>query len=904
MLAAATGLVAEQAVFRNPPAFRVPQGAIRATAHGDFNGDGHRDILLGMDDRMVVMPGDGAGSFGAPIVSPFRCVRLAIADFNRDGHLDTACSGNLVEVMLGTGTGTFAPPLTLLPAPWIPYLTTGDYNADGNPDLVAVTSNHTSNDPITAWLGKGDGTFHPAVVTLFFDFTRGLTSLDVDGDGRSDLVWDTGGKARILRSNGDGKFTYINFVEGRAGADFDGDGKLDLTDGAVVNYGRGDGTFDPLVPITPPVVHQNDADVLPSRVVVADMNVDGKPDVVVTEGTSLVWIALGGGNTRTFQRWRAFIPGDGALSLHVADFDGDQKPDVVTHDANSLVFVHGNGDGTLRAYESFGIEKLDLLADTRFGDVTGDGKVDAVHLATQRDSQLEKIITKPGGGDGTFGAAVATQTTIFTLALNGFALGHLNADGKLDAVVVGDGALHAFLGQGDGTFTTRPKMSVQNVGSAHIADFTGEGRADVLIATHFEVSVYPGDGAGNVGPRIATTIDDAALFGDVNGDGRADVISGSALDDRWDVWLAQSNGTFVKGSGATTDDLDPFALVDLNRDTRLDLVLQNTRGLRIRLGVGDGTFGPETRYVVDIPGSSSPVKRAIADFNGDASPDLIVDSMVLLGDGSGRFHSLLRPRQPGMPDYPAGRDVDGNGSADLLGVTTGTVPVFRTKIVPLGATPATLTMTMTPPAPTDYGEPVAIGVAFMSASRRRPTAGVTILVDGLPAGGSLLDADDKGTLRLGFEVGTHTVTARYPGDDFYGPATATTTVTIARAAAGITANTPLTAGVGSPVLVSAFVFAAKGVGELEKPTGQITIRDGALLLGVISTASTGFATISLPLPGQRTVTFEYSGDSNHLPSTTTRQVTVTGVAVVPTLPPTALLLVAAILAGVALLELR
>jgi hypothetical protein len=124
-------------------------GSIQA---GDFNGDGHLDLLtVNSTNSLSVLFGNGDGTFQQPVTSPRPQGGLGaavMADFNRDGILDVAAvsfSTNTVQVFLGNGNGTFSTPLSF-PVDTNPFgLAVGDFNRDGFPDL-ATANFHISGD--------------------------------------------------------------------------------------------------------------------------------------------------------------------------------------------------------------------------------------------------------------------------------------------------------------------------------------------------------------------------------------------------------------------------------------------------------------------------------------------------------------------------------------------------------------------------------------------------------------------------------------------------------------------------------------------------------------------------------------------------------------------------------------
>jgi hypothetical protein len=143
--------------------------------------------------------------------------------------------------------------------------------------------------------------------------------------------------------------------------------------------GNGDGTFQT-------AVTYSSGGFFADSVAVADVNGDGKPDILVanTGGVPIcsgggVGVLLGNGDG-TFKTAVTYCSGGGPVSLAVADVNGDDKPDLVV--ASSLVSVLlGNGDGTFQtavSYESGGYPPDSVAV----ADVNGDGKPDLV-VATE-----------------------------------------------------------------------------------------------------------------------------------------------------------------------------------------------------------------------------------------------------------------------------------------------------------------------------------------------------------------------------------------------------------------------------------------------------------------------------------------------------------------------------------------
>jgi probable HAF family extracellular repeat protein len=323
-------------------------GLADRVAVGDFNGDGIPDLAVANNsgNSVSVLLGNGDGTFRRAVNYPAgpNPYWLAVGDFNGDGNLDVVVANytsSAVTVLLGNGDGTFQAPLTdHLGTDILPYsLTVGDFNGDGNLDVV--TANAYSQD-VSVLLGHGDGTFDPPVNYNSGGFTGFVTVADFNRDGIPDLAVSNNLGVGILTGNGDGTFqqavTYP--VPGGLGvlvaADFNGDGVLDL---AATNYlypnglvtvllGNPDGSFG--APVNYPV------SLTPASIAVGDFNGDGIPDLVTANNYSASVSVLLGNGDGTFQTRQDF--GTGGIfseSVAVGDFNGDGLPDLAVANVDS-----------------------------------------------------------------------------------------------------------------------------------------------------------------------------------------------------------------------------------------------------------------------------------------------------------------------------------------------------------------------------------------------------------------------------------------------------------------------------------------------------------------------------------------------------------------------------------------
>ncbi len=217
-----------------------------------------------------------------------------------------------------------------------------------------------------------------------------IATADFNGDGKMDILY-SGTEllpfARVLLGNGDGTFragfsfdpihlpSSPGSVASTFVADFNGDGKTDVALssglGTQIYLGRGDGTF--IEPGTS-VAH----DSCDNLVAVADVNRDGKPDLIC--GASVM---LGAGDG-TFGAAQQVFSGKAVV---VADFNRDGNPDVLVVSASGqLMLALGRGDGTFGPAAA--VTSLLNPQTIQTGDFNGDGYLDIAGASSADGTEL------------------------------------------------------------------------------------------------------------------------------------------------------------------------------------------------------------------------------------------------------------------------------------------------------------------------------------------------------------------------------------------------------------------------------------------------------------------------------------------------------------------------------------
>jgi hypothetical protein len=288
-------------------------GSGRELTAADVTGDGALDLVVAQDvlDQVSILPGDGAGGFGP--AQSFAVSddprRLAVADFNGDARLDiaVACLGatDAVDVLLNDGAGGF------------------------------------TRSTIAAGGGIGD-----------------LAACDVDGDGDLDLVYpaETAGQLVIVRNTG-GSFAIDGFiaVPGRPqrviASDFDANGEVDF---AVITATGNDitvvlqegGAFESEVIALPGP---------PREIAAGQFSGDGSLDLVIVVATSAAELAfLEGDGAGGFSVTQTALTRLGATRPEPADLNGDGWDDLaVSARSKSGVAMIDNQGGVFAEESGF-----------------------------------------------------------------------------------------------------------------------------------------------------------------------------------------------------------------------------------------------------------------------------------------------------------------------------------------------------------------------------------------------------------------------------------------------------------------------------------------------------------------------------------------------------------------------
>jgi large repetitive protein len=357
---AGVGLSAEIAGTDGTPASIVSQDATAAVAAFKTAAGGPVDLVAADSgsDTLGILAGLGDGRFANPISlpTPGPAVAIGVADFTGLGNADLAILGpNGLSIWLGDGKGGFTEIATYDVGPDPTGLAIETLDGAKTPDLIV--GNGDAFGDILVLVGEGNGLFRTPIVA---DQEVGLAVASVKNSASPTFVLADQGRDQVVEDEGmqaqpvvvADRTTGLLVPGTPVIADLSGNGLPDLIvpntggDSVLVYPGLADGGFGPSL---------NDGNGFftgtnPVAVVVADVNGDGRPDLIVAnEGSNDVSILLNepSANGFTFVQGPLLQAGVGPVGLLYGNFTGDGIPDILVSDSGSrnLMVLPSRSDG-------------------------------------------------------------------------------------------------------------------------------------------------------------------------------------------------------------------------------------------------------------------------------------------------------------------------------------------------------------------------------------------------------------------------------------------------------------------------------------------------------------------------------------------------------------------------------
>jgi hypothetical protein len=667
---------------------------------GDLNRDGLIDLAVANEGSVVTIHLQDSNNIGqfiaaAQIDADSAPVGLALGDFNSDGFTDIAVanqnSNNLSVLMQNNGSpGDFLNSVEFAVGAKPRSIIAVDVDNDGRVDLL--TANETDNNvSIVRQDPANPGSFLGAQNIAVGASPMSLVSADFNGDGRADIGTANQGAGTVSvllqDHNNPGAFLSPQSLASAPGTnalavgDLNRDGRSDIaavnldTDkvSILLNAQFADCSLDVVGALAFAVGNA------PSAMTSADVNQDGRVDLVVCNNADATVTLLAGSGHGSFSTVGTLTTDPGPSAVTSADINGDGLTDLIVASVNSnTVTVFTQSDLNPGQFQTSTAIVSTSVGVVAAGFLDDDGLQDLVY--TNPADNTVTLLQQDASQPGKFLAPVILPTNTNPGAV---ALANVNQDlfGDIAVANIASNTVTVFIqvSNSPGTFTSAD-LNVGSMPSAlTFADFDGDGRLDLIVCNRGDntLSVFAQD-SGNPGVfltamTLAVGAEPVGLeLVDVNADKLLDIIVLNQGDNSVSRLLQDSNsaGSFL-GAQTTTLSGQAAALAagDFTGNGRADLaaLLQDFNQVQILRSEGANVFLGANRLAL----SGNSVGLAVGDF----TPDGRLDLAAILGDTNNYSVS----QQNAMGNFPAPvdvsvvspgaiatGDVNGDGRLDLV----------------------------------------------------------------------------------------------------------------------------------------------------------------------------------------------------------------------------------------------
>lgn len=355
--------------------------------------------------------------------------------------------------------------------------------------------------------------------TLPIQSTRNTVLADMNGDGRPDLILQTDTGLSVRLNDGTGNLQanalVYTFSPDEAAirlnsfvvADFNRDGFPDLA--LVTQYGISLYTGDGKGNLSPGQRTSIQITVPPLNLVTADFNGDGIPDIafggLLSTGYVRVFLGTGTGDFQELKNaFTGTVPVPSVPVLQVADVNKDGKPDLILNDLlpRTIVILINDGTGRFKVTQAIQRGMFDRPQQVAFGYFDKEGTPGFVveYLSPFPDQDKLELWKSDAQGQftqrSTFKTAANLQSNLITADVDG--------DGNLDVIGSSGTGTTVFFGDGAGGFTRTATVADAKGTLLAAADLDGDGKSEIVVTNLQSVSVL---GSTVRGARIALTRD-------------------------------------------------------------------------------------------------------------------------------------------------------------------------------------------------------------------------------------------------------------------------------------------------------------------------------------------------------------------------------------------------------------
>lgn len=570
--------------------------------------------------------------------------------YSAQPFLTTYSGGGLIDTLSFTVKMDYAAGLE-------PYcVSIGDLNGDGKPDLAVV--NYNSN---TVSIFKNTSISGFCSFAAKVDYTTGMNPYsisisDINGDGKPDLIIANSGSNTVSAFKNTSTSGVISFAP-----------KVDFTTGDV-----------------------------PFGVAVEDLDGDGKPDIAVANwnaNTISVFKNASLNGTISFAAKEDYTTGANPYSIAIGDLDLDGKPDLVVTDWGS------DSVSVLKNISTIGNIMFDVKADyltgdypqsVSIGDIDGDGKSDLA-IANWGSNTLSIFKNTSTSGAISFDSKLDFNTGTFPCSVS---IGDLDGEGNADIAVTNwnANAVSVFKNESSvGVISFSPKVDFitgDNPRNISIGDVDGDGKSDLVVANSVSNNISVLSRIGFKPPVISNF---SPSYGPVGTSVTIDGNNFNTIPANNIVFFGATKAIVSFASSTQIIATVPygatfqyFSITDITTNLAAYSLKPFITTFSGGNEINTGSFAEK----FDFPSGQEPTGVSICDFDGDGKSDIVVtnnqsDSIsVYANTGSYGVVSFATKLDYATGQYPIGictGDMDGDGKADIavINSVSNTISVFR-----------------------------------------------------------------------------------------------------------------------------------------------------------------------------------------------------------------------------------
>ena len=645
----------------------------------DIEGDGDPDVMVTTRDANQVLLFENGGSGDVPVFGNrvidgalSGAVSVYTGDLDGNGKLDIVAAGengNQISWYRNNGARPAGFDRRFVrngpvPDPALDYaksVNTGDVDGDGDVDVIFGSE----QENVIGWYENQNrgGAWVEHVLAADADHAKFVTSSDVDRDGDLDILAASSDNYTVEYFENDGNaaptFTRRLITNTAVGArsvhaaDFDSDGDIDIAtasrdDNQVVLYVNNSIHRSAVLEGERIVTTYSQT----RSVAAADIDDDGRPDIVSTSNNIVAWHRNLGGSPPSFASSVIDNSFQGGRWVTTGDLDGDGDIDVVAADrtTNRIVayFNQLRQSGSVAFAAQVVTSDAMRVRDVNVADLDNDGDMD-LYSATDGDNTIAWYENTDGSGR-TFAKRIVTQSVDYPRS--SFAA-DVDADGWLDLLSASaqDDSLTLFRQTSRGVFSQQTLYSqADGAQFVYADDIDGDNDIDLLLSSELDNTIAwfanrlrAGRGFERFVVSNTAAGVHAAITADMDGDGDKDIVGAIEYADKI-VWYENGGGftpTFTEhlispfadvAHGVFAADLDTDGDIDVLSASRADgkVAWYENRG---------GQFGIAQSQPGGGSGNSRVLNAAVLSSRGrSGDPDLWLRGITL------RFETRLGQR--------------------------------------------------------------------------------------------------------------------------------------------------------------------------------------------------------------------------------------------------------------------